>query len=63
MAAFAWFMSTSPRVRYSIGVIACFAQGIPMGLLHIALPAWLASGGDSRKPKLEHHFDRATVPL
>jgi len=47
MAAFAWFMSTSPRVRYSTGAIAYFAQGIPMGLLHIALPAWLASEGVS----------------
>jgi MFS transporter, PAT family, beta-lactamase induction signal transducer AmpG len=40
-----WFLSTSPRVRYATGALAYFAQGIPMGLLHIALPAWLASEG------------------
>jgi PAT family beta-lactamase induction signal transducer AmpG len=40
-----WFLSTSPRVRYATGALAYFAQGIPMGLLHIALPAWLAVEG------------------
>lgn len=38
-----WFLSGSARVRYATGALAYFAQGIPMGLLHIALPAWLAS--------------------
>ncbi len=42
-----WFLSTSPRLRYSTGALAYFAQGIPMGLLHIALPAWLAVKGVS----------------
>ncbi|MBT8047703.1 MAG: MFS transporter [Xanthomonadales bacterium] len=32
-------------MRYSTGALAYFAQGIPMGLLHIALPAWLAVEG------------------
>ncbi len=40
-----WFLSTSAKVRYSTGALAYFAQGIPMGLLHIALPAWLAVEG------------------
>ena len=40
-----WFMSTSARTRYSAGALAYFAQGIPAGLLHIALPAWLATEG------------------
>ena len=42
-----WFMSRSAKVRYSTGALAYFAQGIPMGLLHIALPAWLAVEGVS----------------
>jgi PAT family beta-lactamase induction signal transducer AmpG len=42
-----WFLSSSSRVRYATGALAYFAQGIPMGLLHIALPAWLASRGVS----------------
>jgi PAT family beta-lactamase induction signal transducer AmpG len=41
----AWFLSTSSRMRYSTGALAYFAQGIPKGLLHIALPAWLAAEG------------------
>jgi PAT family beta-lactamase induction signal transducer AmpG len=40
-----WFLSSSPLTRYSTGALAYFAQGIPKGLLHIALPAWLASEG------------------
>jgi len=40
-----WFLSGSSRVRYATGALAYFAQGIPMGLLHIALPAWLATKG------------------
>ncbi len=42
-----WFLSTSARTRYATGALAYFAQGIPMGLLHIALPAWLAVEGVS----------------
>ena len=37
----AWYLSQSARTRYTTGALAYFAQGIPMGLLHIALPAWL----------------------
>jgi len=40
-----WYLSSSPITRYSTGALAYFAQGIPKGLLHIALPAWLASEG------------------
>lgn len=43
----AWFLSSSPKTRYSVGALAYFAQGIPAGLLHIALPAWLAVEGVS----------------
>jgi PAT family beta-lactamase induction signal transducer AmpG len=43
----AWFLSTSSRTRYITGSLAYFAQGIPKGLLHIALPAWLAVEGVS----------------
>jgi PAT family beta-lactamase induction signal transducer AmpG len=42
-----WFLSSSAKTRYSTGALAYFAQGIPMGLLHIALPAWLAVEGVS----------------
>ena len=37
----------SPRVRYLTGAMMYFAQGIPQGLLGIAIPAWLASQGVS----------------
>jgi PAT family beta-lactamase induction signal transducer AmpG len=40
-----WFLSTSSKTRYTTGALAYFAQGIPMGLLHIAFPAWLAVEG------------------
>lgn len=42
-----WFLSTSSKTRYSTGAVAYFAQGIPQGLLHISLPAWLAVEGVS----------------
>jgi PAT family beta-lactamase induction signal transducer AmpG len=42
-----WFLSDSPKTRYTTGALAYFAQGIPAGLLHIALPAWLAVEGVS----------------
>ena len=38
-------LSDSPRVRYATGAMLYFAQGIPQGLLGIAIPAWLASQG------------------
>jgi len=38
-------LSVSPRARYATGAIMYFAQGIPQGLLGIAIPAWLASQG------------------
>jgi PAT family beta-lactamase induction signal transducer AmpG len=40
-------LSHSPRARYATGSIMYFSQGIPQGLLAIALPAWLASQGAS----------------
>ena len=40
-----WYLATSARTRYATGALAYFAQGIPKGLLHIALPAWLAVEG------------------
>ena len=42
-----WYLASSARMRYTTGALAYFAQGIPMGLLHIALPAWLAVEGVS----------------
>jgi len=41
----AWFLDSNAHVRYATGALAYFAQGIPMGLLHIAIPAWLATQG------------------
>jgi len=38
-------LSDDPRVRFATGAIMYFAQGIPQGLLSIAIPAWLASQG------------------
>jgi MFS transporter, PAT family, beta-lactamase induction signal transducer AmpG len=38
-------LSGSARVRFTTGAIMYFAQGIPQGLLGIAIPAWLASQG------------------
>jgi len=40
-------LSGSSRVRYSTGSFMYFSQGIPQGLLGIAIPAWLASQGAS----------------
>ncbi len=48
MALFAdgtFTLSDSSRARYATGSIMYFAQGIPQGLLGIAIPAWLASLG------------------
>ena len=38
-------LANSQRVRYATGSIMYFAQGIPQGLLAIAIPVWLASQG------------------
>ncbi len=40
-------LTQSAGVRYATGSLMYFAQGIPHGLLGIALPAWLASEGAS----------------
>ena len=40
-------LADSPGARYATGSIMYFAQGIPKGLLGIAIPAWLASEGVS----------------
>lgn len=45
--ALTFTLSGSPRVRYATGAMMYFAQGIPQGLLAIAIPAWLASQGVS----------------
>ena len=42
-----FILSDSPRVRFATGAMMYFAQGIPQGLLAIAIPAWLASKGVS----------------
>ena len=46
MAA-SFILADSPRVRYATGAFMYFAQGIPQGLMSIAIPAWLASQGVS----------------
>jgi len=38
-------LASNARVRYATGSIMYFAQGIPQGLLAIAIPVWLASQG------------------
>ncbi|NQV85710.1 MAG: MFS transporter [Woeseiaceae bacterium] len=40
-------LENSSRIRYATGAMMYFAQGIPAGLLSIAIPAWLASQGVS----------------
>ncbi len=40
-------LSDAPRVRYFTGSAMYFAQGVPAGLISIALPAWLVSQGVS----------------
>ena len=40
-------LSDSSRARYATGSFMYFSQGIPAGLLGIAIPAWLASEGVS----------------
>ncbi len=40
-----WVLAESSRMRYAAGSTMYFAQGIPYGLMNIAVPAWLASQG------------------
>ena len=40
-----FILANHPRIRYATGAMMYFAQGIPHGLLAIAIPAWLASLG------------------
>jgi len=40
-----WVLAESSRMRYAAGSSMYFAQGIPYGLMNIAVPAWLASQG------------------
>jgi PAT family beta-lactamase induction signal transducer AmpG len=40
-----WVLAESPPLRYATGASMYFAQGIPYGLMNIAVPAWLASQG------------------
>lgn len=40
-----WVLAENSRVRYAAGASMYFAQGIPFGLMNIAVPAWLASMG------------------
>jgi len=41
------YLSRSAAIRYASGASLYFAQGIPKGLLSVAMPAWLASQGVS----------------
>jgi PAT family beta-lactamase induction signal transducer AmpG len=43
--AVAFALADSARARYATGALMYFAQGIPQGLLSIAIPVWLASQG------------------
>lgn len=40
-------LADAPRVRYLTGSAMYFGQGVPAGLISIALPAWLVSQGAS----------------
>jgi len=39
------FLENNHRVRFATVMLLYFAQGIPRGLLQVAMPAWLASQG------------------
>lgn len=39
------YLSRSARARFAIGSLMYFGQGVPAGLLLIAMPAWLAAQG------------------
>ena len=45
MSPLATSMSQSARTRFAVATLLYFAQGIPKGLLQIAMPAWFASQG------------------
>ena len=45
--AFSFTLANNTRVRYATGAMMYFAQGIPQGLLAIAIPVWLVSQGVS----------------
>ena len=45
--AFSFTLADNTRVRYATGAMMYFAQGIPQGLLAIAIPVWLVSQGVS----------------
>jgi len=45
--AVSFTLADNSRVRYATGAIMYFAQGIPQGLLAIAIPVWLVSQGVS----------------
>ena len=47
MTLTAFSLLDSSRTRYITGAMMYFAQGIPRGLLSIAIPAWLATLGVS----------------
>ena len=40
-----FYLACSARIRFVTGMMMYFAQGIPDGLLAIAMPAWLAAQG------------------
>ena len=40
-----FYLAGSARIRFVTGMMMYFAQGIPDGLLAIAMPAWLAAQG------------------
>ena len=40
-----FILANHARIRYATGAMMYFAQGVPHGLLAIAIPAWLASMG------------------
>ena len=39
------FLANSSRIRFATMMLLYFAQGIPRGLLQIAMPAWMATQG------------------
>ena len=61
-----FLLSDSHRVRYTTGMMMYFAQGIPQGLLGIAIPVWLASqgiGAGENNPCAPDYFPRRSIPL
>ena len=40
-----FYLSASAKARFGTGMLMYFTQGVPTGLLAIAMPAWLASQG------------------